>query len=143
MFICNHCPYVIHAQKQIIEISNKYLPQIEFVAISSNDIAQYPDDGPEKMAELALKLKFGFPYLYDETQNVAKKYQAECTPEFYLFDKDNKLIYRGRLDESSPGNGIESDGKDLRNAIDNFLAGKEISDHQRPSMGCNIKWMNP
>lgn len=140
MFICNHCPYVIHSQKQILEISNKYLPKLEFVAISSNDVEQYPADGPKQMKDLALELKFEFPYLYDETQEVAKKYQAECTPEFYLFDQNNRLIYRGRIDESSPGNEKEANGKDLRNAIDDFLAGRKISEKQHPSIGCNIKW---
>jgi peroxiredoxin len=100
----------------------------------------YPEDSPQKMKELAQKLKFSFPYLYDETQEIAKKYQAACTPEFYLFDKNNLLIYRGRLDETSPGNSKEPSGKDLRNALDDFLSGKKISDQQFPSMGCNIKW---
>jgi len=140
MFICNHCPYVLHSLEQIIAITDKYLPDVEFVAISSNDVVDYPEDSPQKMKELAKKLNFHFPYLYDETQEIAKKYQAACTPEFYLFDKNNLLIYRGRIDDSSPGNGKEKSGKDLRNAIDDFLAGKKISDQQHPSMGCNIKW---
>ncbi len=140
MFICNHCPYVIHYHQQIIDITNKYLPQIEFVAISSNDVVNYPEDSPQKMKALAQKLDFRFPYLYDETQDIAKKYKAACTPEFYLFDKNNSLIYRGRLDDSSPGSNKEVTGKDLRNAIEDFLAGKQISDQQYPSMGCNIKW---
>jgi peroxiredoxin len=127
---------------QIISISNKYSSDIEFVAISSNDVANYPEDSPQKMKEMAAKLNFKFPYLYDETQEIAKKYQAACTPEFYLFDKNNLLIYRGRIDDSSPGNGKEPSGKDLRNAIDAFLSGKKISDQQNPSMGCNIKWKN-
>jgi thiol-disulfide isomerase/thioredoxin len=140
MFICNHCPYVIHHHGQIIDISNKYLADVEFVAISSNDISSYPEDGPQKMKELARKLNFRFPYLYDETQDIAKKYQAACTPELYLFDKNNLLIYRGRFDDSSPGNNKKPTGNDLRKALDNFLAGKKISDEQYPSMGCNIKW---
>jgi peroxiredoxin len=140
MFICNHCPYVIHYHDQIIDITNKYLSDIDFVAISSNDIAKYPEDSPQKMQELAKKLNFRFPYLYDETQDIAKKYLAACTPEFYLFDKNNFLIYRGRLDDSSPGNNKQPTGNDLRKAIDDFLAGKKISDQQYPSMGCNIKW---
>lgn len=140
MFICNHCPYVIHYHQQIIAITNKYLTEIEFVAISSNDVSKYPEDSPEKMKELAKKLNFQFPYLYDETQEIAKKYQAACTPEFYLFDKNNFLIYRGRLDDSSPGNNKEPTGNDLRKAIDDFLARRNIPDQQYPSMGCNIKW---
>jgi thiol-disulfide isomerase/thioredoxin len=140
MFICNHCPYVIHYHNQITDIASKYLPNIDFVAISSNDVANYPEDSPEKMKELAKKLNFHFPYLYDETQNIAKKFLAACTPEFYLFDKNNLLIYRGRLDDSSPGNNKQSTGNYLRQAIDNFLAGNKVSDQQYPSMGCNIKW---
>ena len=140
MFICNHCPYVIHQHRQILDIAKKYAGQVEFVAISSNDVENYPDDSPEKMKELALKLNFNFPYLHDESQEIAKKFKAACTPEFYLFNNDNKLIYRGRIDDSSPGNGVVSSGKDLRNAIDDFLAGREVSENQYPSMGCNIKW---
>lgn len=139
MFICNHCPFVIHCLDQIVSISNKY-SAVEFVAISSNDVKNYPEDGPEKMQELARKLNFSFPYLYDETQDIARKYKAACTPEFYLFDKNNLLIYRGRIDDSSPGNGKKSTGNDLRQALDNFLNGKKISADQHPSMGCNIKW---
>ncbi len=140
MFICNHCPYVIHYLDQIMDISNKYSSAIQFVAISSNDVSAYPEDSPEKMKQLAEKLNFNFPYLYDETQEIAKNYQAACTPEFYLFDENNLLIYRGRFDDSSPGNNKKATGSDLRKAIDDFLAGKKISDQQYPSMGCNIKW---
>lgn len=140
MFICNHCPYVIHYHDQIIDISKKYFQNIDFVAISSNDASKYHADSPEKMTELAEKLGFSFPYLHDETQEIAKKYKAACTPEFYLFNKDNSLIYRGRFDDSSPGSGKEKTGKDLIDAIDNFISGKEISKKQYPSMGCNIKW---
>lgn len=140
MFICNHCPYVIHYHDQILDITTKYLSDIEFVAISSNDIVNYPQDAPEKMTELAQKLGWKFPYLYDETQEIAKKYKAACTPEFYLFDKNNSLAYRGRLDDSSPGSSKQATGCDLRDAIDNLLQGQEISGQQYPSMGCNIKW---
>lgn len=140
MFICNHCPFVIHYHEQIVDISNKYLPNIDFIAISSNDAFIYSEDSPEKMKELAQELNLQFPYLYDETQEVAKEYKAACTPEFYLFDENDLLIYRGRLDESSPGSGKEITGQDLRNAIDNFLSKKEIQTPQFPSMGCNIKW---
>ncbi|MDA0902644.1 MAG: thioredoxin family protein [Proteobacteria bacterium] len=139
MFICNHCPYVIHYHQQIIDISNQYSSDIELVAISANDVINYPEDSPQKMTELFSKLGLKFPYLYDETQQIAKKYKAECTPEFYLFDKDDLLIYRGRMDSSSPSQGNPT-GEDLRAAIDNFLSGKPVSDKQLPSMGCNIKW---
>ncbi len=140
MFICNHCPYVIHYHEQLKSITEKYIPNIDFVAISSNDIENYPQDSPEKMKELAKKLKFKFPYLFDETQEVAKQYQALCTPEFYFFDKNNILVYRGRLDDSSPGNGKKATGKDLREAIECYLNGEKITENQYPSMGCNIKW---
>ena len=137
MFICNHCPYVIHYWNEIISLTSKY-QNIEFVAISSNDAIAYPQDNPDSMKELAKK--FQFPYLYDETQEVAKKYLAQCTPEFYLFDRNNLLIYRGRLDNSSPDNNKKITGEDLRSAIDNFLGGKNPVAKQYPSMGCNIKW---
>ena len=140
MFICNHCPYVIHCLDQIIDISNHYLGDVEFVAISSNDVENYPDDAPDKMQDLAQKMGFNFPYLYDETQEIAKKFDAQCTPEFYLFNHNNILSYRGRIDDSSPGNGVKSTGKDLRDAIDDLLANKNPSKQQHPSMGCNIKW---
>lgn len=140
MFICNHCPFVKHLHQQIIAISNEYSDKIEFVAISSNDVKKYPDDAPEKMAELARTLDFKFPYLFDETQEIAKKYKAACTPEFYLFDENNLLIYRGRMDDSSPLNDKEATGNDLRNAIEKFLKGEKIDEKQYPSMGCNIKW---
>jgi thiol-disulfide isomerase/thioredoxin len=140
MFICNHCPYVIHYHDQIIDIANKYQSNIQFVAISSNDTSIYLEDSPEKMKKLAKKLNFQFPYLYDETQEIAKKYQAACTPEFYLFDKDDLLIYRGRMDASSPDSSNKSTGSGLRNVIDNFIAKKEVSDQQYPAVGCNIKW---
>jgi peroxiredoxin len=140
MFICNHCPYVVHYHDKIVEITTKYLPKINFVAVSANDIKKYPEDSPEKMTLLAQKLGVSFPYLYDETQQVAKAYQAVCTPEFYLFNKNKKLIYRGRLDDSYPNNGKEVTGKDLTNAIDNYLSDNPISEKQHPSLGCNIKW---
>lgn len=140
MFICNHCPFVLHCLDQIISISEKYSPAVEFVAISSNDVSAYPEDAPEKMKKLASERNFNFPYLYDESQEIAKKYMAACTPEFYLFDENDLLIYRGRIDDSSPGNGKESTGKDLREAIDDFLAKKPLAKEQFPSMGCNIKW---
>ena len=140
MFICNHCPYVIHYHSQIQKIYKDYKDQINMVAISSNDIDNYPQDAPEHMQDLWKELGLSFPYLFDETQMVAKAYKAECTPEFYLFDNNRKLVYRGRLDESSPNSAILPSGKDLRDAIENLLNEREISLEQFPSMGCNIKW---
>ena len=140
MFICNHCPYVIHYHKELTKLSQDYKDHLDFVAISSNDIVNYPEDSPEKMKELAIELAFFFPYLYDETQDVAKSFKAACTPEFYLFNNEKMLKYRGRLDNSSPGNGIEPSGIDLRAAIEKLLNGKEVNQAQHPSMGCNIKW---
>ena len=140
MFICNHCPYVIHYHHEIQRLANDYAEILNMVAISSNDIENYPQDGPDKMSELWKDLGLSFPYLFDSTQEIAKKYKAECTPEFYLFNSSQQLVYRGRLDESSPNSGIEPTGKDLRDAIDNLIDGKEINSNQLPSMGCNIKW---
>ena len=140
MFICNHCPYVIHYHSEIQKIYKDYKDQINMVAISSNDIDNYPQDAPQHMQDLWKELGLSFPYLFDETQMVAKAYKAECTPEFYLFDSNRKLVYRGRLDESSPNSAILPSGKDLRDAIENLLNEREISLEQFPSMGCNIKW---
>ena len=140
MFICNHCPYVIHYHEEIIKLVNDFKNDINLVAISSNDIVNYPQDGPELMKDLWIDLELSFPYLFDETQEIAKKYKAECTPEFYLFNSDSKLVYRGRMDESSPGSNIDPSGEDLRNALNNLLNNKPISNDQLPSMGCNIKW---
>ena len=140
MFICNHCPYVIHYHDEIIRLEKDYSKKINLVAISSNDIINYPQDSPAKMKELWETLGLSFPYLFDETQEVAKKYKAECTPEFYLFDLNKKLIYRGRMDETSPGSDKKPSGKDLRTAIDNLENNRTISNDQHPSMGCNIKW---
>ena len=141
MFICNHCPYVIHYHDEIKRLAGDYAAILNMVAISSNDIENYPQDGPDKMRELWEDLGLSFPYLFDSTQEIAKKYKAECTPEFYLFDHLQQLVYRGRLDESSPNSGTEPTGKDLRDAIDNLISGKEINSSQLPSMGCNIKWI--
>lgn len=141
MFICNHCPYVLHVEDQISKVALIYGEKgIDFVAISSNDIANYPDDDPEGMRIQSERAGFTFPYLYDETQEVAKSYGAECTPDFFAFDTNNKCVYRGRLDASSPGNGLPNDGADLRLALDHLLAGNQILEEQKPSMGCNIKW---
>ena len=140
MFICNHCPFVIHVNPEVINIANEYINKdVSFIAVSSNDIENYPEDGPDKMSIVAKVLKFPFPYLYDKKQTVAKDYDAACTPDFYVFDKDLKLTYRGRLDQSRPGNDIPLTGQDLRNAIDLTLGGNDIHP-QYPSAGCNIKW---
>ena len=141
MFICNHCPYVIHYHDEIKRLAGDYAEILNMVAISSNDIENYPQDGPDKMRELWEDLGLSFPYLFDSTQEIAKKYKAECTPEFYLFDHSQQLVYRGRLDESSPNSGTEQTGEDLRDAIDNLISGKEIKSNQLPSKGCNIKWI--
>ena len=141
MFICNHCPYVVHVRNEIVRVARDYQPKgVKFAAISSNNIANYPEDSPEKMKILAEKWGFTFPYLYDESQSVASAYDAACTPDFYVFDKNNTLAYRGRLDDSSPGNNKPLTGKDLRAALDNILQGKPVDSEQFPSMGCNIKW---
>ena len=140
MFICNHCPYVIHYHSEIQKIYKDYKDQVNIVAISSNDIENYPQDGPEHMQDLWKELGLSFPYLFDETQMAAKAYKAECTPEFYLFDNNRKLVYRGRMDESSPNSSTLPSGKDLRDAIENLLNDRKISSDQFPSMGCNIKW---
>lgn len=141
VFICNHCPYVIHILNKLVETINSYTPKgISTVAISSNNIEKYPEDSPEKMKELALQKQFNFPYLYDETQEIAKAYDAACTPDFYLFNGENKLVYRGQFDSSRPKNEEPVTGEDLKNAINALLEGKEISSFQRPSIGCNIKW---
>ncbi|MCD8539142.1 MAG: thioredoxin family protein [Leadbetterella sp.] len=143
MFICNHCPYVIHVMPEIIRLAADYTSKgIGFIAISSNDVAAYPRDSPEKMKEFAASWEMDFPYLYDETQRVARAYDAACTPDFYLFDGGLKLAYRGRLDESRPreDNPKPLTGKDLRGALSALLSGEPLSEIQFPSMGCNIKW---
>ncbi|KTD20275.1 putative thiol-disulfide isomerase and thioredoxins family [Legionella lansingensis] len=141
MFICNHCPYVKHINKELTRLSNDYMRQgVRFLAINSNDVYAYPDDSPEKMKETAIAQQYPFPYLYDETQEVARAYQAACTPDFFVFDSNLSLVYRGQLDDSRPGNDIAATGKDIRDALDNLLANKPISTIQKPSLGCNIKW---
>lgn len=141
MFICNHCPFVVHVLDEIISISEDYFKDVSFIAISSNDIVNYPEDSPKLMKKLAIDKQFTFPYLYDENQEVAKKYDAACTPDFFLYDKNKKLVYRGQLDDSRPGNNIPVTGKDLRSAIVSLIEGKEIDKNQKPSIGCNIKWI--
>jgi peroxiredoxin len=141
MFICNHCPYVKHVQKQLVELANDYMPKgVSFVAINSNDVEQYPEDSPEKMKEVAEKLQYPFPYLYDETQEVAKAYQAACTPDFYIFDGRLQCVYRGQLDDSRPGNEIPVTGESIRTALDQLINQTPITVQQKPSIGCNIKW---
>ena len=141
MFICNHCPFVVHVLDEIILIAKQYQKKdIGFVAISSNDIVNYPDDSPEKMKILAIDKQFSFPYLYDESQNVAKSYDAACTPDFSVFNDKLECVYRGQLDDSRPGNEEPTDGKDLRLVMDYVLDNKKIDFVQKPSIGCNIKW---
>ena len=140
MFICNHCPFVIHVINEIVSISENYKENISFVAISSNDVVNYPNDSPDLMKKLAINKNFSFPYLYDETQEVAKSFDAACTPDFFIYNNENRLIYRGQMDDSRPGNGIPVTGNDLKAALDNLIKNKEISNEQKPSIGCNIKW---
>lgn len=141
MFICNHCPFVKHVNNEIVRIANDYrVLGFGFVAISSNDVENYPQDAPGKMWENARKENYSFPYLYDESQETAKAYDAACTPDFYLFDTDLELVYRGQLDDSRPGNGIPTNGRDLREALDNLLNSRQPIQLQKPSIGCNIKW---
>lgn len=140
MFICNHCPFVIHVNPEIVRIANDYKSKgVSFIAISSNDVDNYPEDAPDKMSIVAKVLKFPFPYLYDKYQEVAKAYDAACTPDFYVFNGADELTYRGRLDQSRPGNSIPLSGEDLRTAIDATINKAKIED-QYPSAGCNIKW---
>ncbi|NTW48589.1 MAG: thioredoxin family protein [Chlorobiales bacterium] len=141
MFICNHCPFVKHIQKELAKLAHDYQPKgISFIAISSNDVENYPDDSPGNMAREAKDCGYPFPYLYDETQAIAKAYDAACTPDFYIFDKNLSCVYRGQFDDSRPGNNIPVSAKDIRTALDAILTGKPVSKDQKPSIGCNIKW---
>jgi len=141
MFICNHCPFVKHVADQLAALGRDYLPAgIGFAAISSNDVSSHPSDSPEQMVHEAELRGYPFPYLYDETQEVAQAYRAACTPDFFVFDAARKLAYRGQLDSSRPGNDVPVTGKDLRTALDALVAGREPDGGQRPSLGCNIKW---
>jgi peroxiredoxin len=141
MFICRHCPYVVHVQDELAGIGETYQDSgLGIIAISSNDPGQYPDDAPERLKEMAQRLRFVFPFCFDETQEVAKAYKAACTPDFYLFDAQRRLVYRGQLDDSRPGNGKPVTGRDLRAAIDAVLAGRPVNSNQKPGIGCSIKW---
>jgi thiol-disulfide isomerase/thioredoxin len=141
MFICNHCPYVKHINEELVRLANHYLAQgVSFIAISSNDVEKYPDDSPEAMALHAAAVGYPFPYLYDESQDVASAYEAACTPDFYIFDGSLGCVYRGQLDDSRPKSETPVTGRDLRAALDQLLAGEPVNPDQKPSLGCNIKW---
>jgi peroxiredoxin len=142
MFICRHCPFVIHVQAELARLGQLYggPGQAGIVAISANDAERYPDDAPDHLREMAQELGFNFPFCYDATQAVAKAYTAACTPDFFLFDANRQLVYRGQLDDSRPGNGLPVTGQDLRAALEAVLAGKPVAAEQKPSIGCNIKW---
>jgi peroxiredoxin len=140
-FICNHCPYVKHIRAGLAQLGRDYQPRgVAIAAISSNDVDNYPQDGPDKMKQESRDAGYTFPYLFDASQDVAKAYRAACTPDFYLFDKDHRLVYRGQFDDSRPGNGVPVTGRDLRGALDALLSGKLVDFDQKPSIGCNIKW---
>ena len=141
IFMCNHCPFVKHVLHVMVELIKEYQAKgVAVVGINSNDVANFPEDSPEKMAKVSKKAGFTFPYLFDQSQEVAKAYRAACTPDFFLFDKERKLVYRGQMDDSRPGSEIPVTGVDLIRAMDAVLAGRDISSDQKPSMGCNIKW---
>lgn len=141
MFICNHCPYVMHIIEKLVEVSKEYITKgVSFVAINPNDIESYPEDSPEKMKEYARKFGYPFPYLFDESQEVAQRFDAACTPDFFLFDSNVSLVYRGQFDDSRPGNNIPVTGKDLKRALDCIIFGEKIDFEQKPSIGCSIKW---
>jgi peroxiredoxin len=143
MFICRHCPFVKHVQDELAKLGRDYKTSgIGIVAISANDESEFPEDRPEELAEMSKDLGFTFPYLFDESQDVARAYGAQCTPDFFLYDGSGKLVYRGQLDDSRPGNDIPVTGRDLRAALDALVGGTPISPEQRPSIGCNIKWKN-
>ncbi len=141
IFMCNHCPFVKHVLHVMVDLIKEYQAKgVAVVGINSNDVVNFAEDSPEMMAEVAKESGFTFPYLYDETQKVAKAYRAACTPDFFLFDGERELVYRGQMDDSRPGNGIPVTGADLTAAIDAVLEGKQVTAEQKPSMGCNIKW---
>lgn len=140
MFICTHCPYVKHVEAELARLGQDYGTQVAMLALCANDVSTHPQDAPEGLKEQALRVGFSFPYLYDETQEVAKAYTAACTPDFFLFDAGHKLVYRGRMDASRPNSGIAVSAEELRAAMDALLSGKSVAEEQYPSMGCNIKW---
>lgn len=141
IFLCNHCPYVKHIRHELAALGREYQAKgVAVIGISANDVISHPDDAPEMMAREKAEVGYTFPYLYDESQTVARAYQAACTPDFFLFDREQLLVYRGQMDESRPGNGVPVTGKDLRTAIDAVLTGHPVSQIQKPSLGCNIKW---
>lgn len=141
VFMCNHCPYVVHIRAGLAQLARDYTPKnVGIVGISANDVKNYPADSPARMKEEVESAGYIFPYLYDESQAVAKAYRAACTPDLYLFDQHRKLVYRGQFDDSRPGNGLPVSGKDLRAALDALLVGRPVSENQKASMGCNIKW---
>ncbi|MFK7807190.1 MAG: thioredoxin family protein [Saprospiraceae bacterium] len=144
MFICNHCPFVIHVREALIRMALDYQNNgIKFIAISSNDVENYPQDGPAEMKKLAQELNFPFPYLFDETQEVAKAYDAACTPDFSIFDHNKQCVYRGQLDDARPGNGLPVDGHSIRTVLDQMIQNLPVDkENQKPSIGCNIKWKN-
>lgn len=143
MFICNHCPYVVHVADTLVNIARDFADKgITFVAINSNDAEAYPEDSPEKMVKFANNNEFPFPYCFDENQEIAKAYDAACTPDIYFFNEDKKLIYRGQIDDSRPGNEAPKDGKDLREALNRHINGENQKNEQKPSTGCSIKWKN-
>lgn len=141
MFICNHCPFVIHVNEELVKMANEYQQKgINFIAISSNNVEKYPQDAPQFMKQLAKKLQYPFPYLYDETQEIAKAYDAACTPDFYVFNSQLSSVYHGQLDTSRPGNGKPVTGADIRKSLENLIANKPFLENQKPSVGCGIKW---
>lgn len=141
IFMCNHCPYVKHVMGKLVALVEEYQKKgIAVIAVNSNDAQQYPDDSPDKMREIEKEYAYTFPYLIDESQQVAKDFMAACTPDFFIFDQDKKLFYRGQMDGSRPGNNVPVTGQDLRNAMDAVLNGRPVDKNQKPSMGCNIKW---
>tara|TARA_B100000965_G_C19243386_1_gene605438 strand:- start:29 stop:583 length:555 start_codon:yes stop_codon:yes gene_type:complete len=141
IFMCNHCPYVVHIVSGLVKLANKFIPEgVSFISINSNDITKYPEDSPERMIDFVHNNNLPFPYLFDETQEVAKLYHASCTPDFSVFDGDMKCIYRGQMDSSRPGSGIPVNGEDLRLVLESLLNNKPLNMIQKPSVGCNIKW---
>jgi len=141
VFMCNHCPFVKHVINGLVKLAKEYRPRgVAFVGINANDVSEFPEDRPEKMVQFAREKGFTFPYLYDETQDAAKRYRAACTPDFFVFDENRRLVYRGQMDDSRPGNNVPVTGADLRAALDAILEGEAVPAEQKPSMGCNIKW---